>query len=126
VWSRDGTKLALASAARVAVFDARGGRAVAVPVERVRALAFAPDGRLALLRGHALLVRTASRLETIFAAPGPLRGLAWSPDGKWLLTSLPRADQWVFVQAAAPHRVLGVSNIAHQFGGVPTLDGWVP
>jgi hypothetical protein len=126
-WSRDGTQLALATASRIVVFDARSGRARSVPVQRVRALAFAPDGRLALLRGHALLVLSGGpRLRTVFAAPGALRGLDWSPDGKWLLTSLPAADQWVFVQAAAPHRVLGVSNIARQFGGVPALDGWVP
>jgi len=124
-WSPDGKRLALAAATRVVLFDARSGRNRAVRVKGVRALAFAPDGRLALLRGRSVLELKGSQLRTVFAAPGRLQGLAWSPDGRWLLTSLPRADQWVFVQARGEHRVLGVSHIAGQFGGVPTLDGWL-
>jgi hypothetical protein len=90
----------------------------------VRELAFAPDGRLALLRGGAILTIDGSRVRTVFAAPGRLAALAWSPDGRWLLASLPGADQWVFVQARGPHRVLGVSHIEEQFGGPVTLAGW--
>ena len=96
-----------------------------MPAAGVRALAFAPDGRLALLRGRAVLLLDGARLRTLFAAPGRLRALAWSPDGKWLLTTLPSADQWVFVQTGGGHRVLGVAHVARQFGGVPALDGWV-
>ncbi len=50
-------------------------------------------------------------------------GIAWSPDGRWLVTSAPDADQWIFVHGA---RVVAVSNIARQFGGGVSLDGWAP
>jgi hypothetical protein len=125
-WSPDGTRLAVAGGSRVVLFDPLGRHTRAVPARGVRAVAFAPDGRLALLRGRTILVVSGSRVRTVFAAPGRLSGLAWSPDGKWLLTSLRRADQWVFVQAGGAHRVLGVAHIARQFGGTATLDGWVP
>ena len=124
-WSPAGTRLALAAAGKLVVFDSRSGRARTVPAAGVRALAFARDGRLALLRGRAVLLLDGARLRTLFAAPGRLRALAWSPDGKWLLTTLPDADQWVFVQTGGGHRVLGVAHVARQFGGVPALDGWV-
>jgi hypothetical protein len=123
-WSADGRRLALATASQVTLFDARSGRAHGVRVSRVGELAFAPDGRLALLRGGAVLSVDGSRVRTVFAEPGRLAGLAWSPDGRWLLTSLPGADQWVFVQARGSHRVLGISHIEEQFGGPVTLAGW--
>jgi hypothetical protein len=62
-------------------------------------------------------------VSTLFSWPGRLSGLAWSPNGRFLLTSLPGADQWIFVSG---RRVLAVSHIAEQFGGVPSLDGWMP
>ncbi|HYA08738.1 MAG TPA: hypothetical protein VEG24_04060, partial [Gaiellaceae bacterium] len=111
---------------KVILFDAAGGKPTPIRVEGVRALAFAPDGRLALLRGRAVLLREGSRLRTLFVAPGRIAGLAWSPDGRWLLTELPAADQWVFLQARGGHRVLAVSHVRAQFGGMPTLDGWMP
>jgi len=126
-WSPDGKRLALATRRSVVLLDARSGRARAVmPADDVRALAFAPDGRLAVLRRQTILVLASSRLRTVFAAPGRVAGLAWSPDGRWLLTALPGADQWVFVQAAGGHRVLGISHVTRQFGGAPMLEGWVP
>jgi hypothetical protein len=122
-WSRDGTELALAARTRVVIFDARTGRARTLPVEGVRALAFAPDGRLALLRGRGVLELRGTRVTTLFTAPERLAGLVWSPDGRWLLTTLPRADQWIFLGGG---RVLAVSHIRRQFGGPATLDGWMP
>jgi hypothetical protein len=61
-------------------------------------------------------------VQTLFTAPGRLRGLAWAPNGRWILTALPAADQWLFVGG---RRVVAVSNVARQFGGVPSLDGWM-
>jgi hypothetical protein len=90
----------------------------------VRSVAFARDGELALLTPEALLVYGPEGLQTVLRVQTRLAGVAWSPDGRWLVTSLPRADQWVFV---GRRRVLAVSHIARQFGGpAPSLDGWVP
>ncbi len=102
------------------------GRTHAFRVAGVRALAFAPDGRLALLRGNGVLLLADGHVRTLFVAPSRLAGLAWSPNGRWLLSSLPAADQWVFVQTRGGHRVLAVSHIRRQFGGEPSLDGWAP
>ena len=124
-WSPDGKELVLAAKSKVVVFDAASGRARIVHVAGVRAVAFSSDGRLALLRGRAVLLVDGSRVRTLFAAPGRLAGLAWSPNGRWLLTGLPSADQWVFLQTAGGHRVLAVSHIRSQFEGEAVLDGWI-
>jgi WD40-like Beta Propeller Repeat len=125
-WSADGRTIALATRTKVVLFSSSTGRARDLRLANVRSLAFAADGRLALLRGNAVLVWSRSRLQTLFAAPSTLAGIAWSPDGRWLLSSLPEADQWVFVQTRGARRVLAVSHIRREFGGEPMLDGWVP
>jgi hypothetical protein len=59
-----------------------------------------------------------------------LREVNWSPNGKWLLASLPAADQWVFVRAIGSSRVAAVGRIAQQFSAgasaraFPRLEGW--
>lgn len=125
-WSADGRTIALATRTGVMLFESSTGRAREVRVAGVRALAFAPDGRLALLRGNGVDVWSLGRLRTLFVAPSRLAGIAWSPNGRWLVSSLPEADQWVFVQTRGTLRVLAVSHIRRQFGGEPTLDGWAP
>lgn len=125
-WSPDGTTLALAAQREVVLFTVASGATRIIRVDDVSALAFARDGRLALLRGAGVLVWADGRLRTLFTAPSRLSGMAWSPDGRWLLASLPVADQWVFVQTRGARRVLAVSHIRRQFGGEPTLDGWAP
>lgn len=122
-WSRDGRRIALATTRRVVIFSARTGRVRLVRVPDVRAVAFSRDGRLAMLRGHSVLLLRHGGVRTVFAAPSRPSGLVWSPDGGWLLTTLPAADQWIFLGG---RRVLAVSHIARQFGGVPVLDGWAP
>jgi len=113
-WSRDG-RLAIATSRGVDGLRLRG----------VRAIAFAPNGDLAIVTAHALLVSGPEGVQTVLRVAGRLAGVAWSPDGRWLVTSLPGADQWVFVGRRG--RVLGVAHIARQFGGgEPELDGWVP
>jgi len=126
-WSADGSRLALATRDRVLVFDGPSGRiASTIRVAGVRAVAYGPDGRLALLRPHAILLRDGRALRPLFVPPGgTVAGLAWSPDGRWLLTGLPAADEWVFLQTRGK-RILAVSHIASEFGGFPSLDGWAP
>jgi hypothetical protein len=64
------------------------------------------------------------RRRRVFSVLGTIGQIAWSPDARWLLVTLPAADQWVFVRAKGPG-LRAVSNIAQQFGGsFPTLDGW--
>lgn len=125
-WSPDGRTVALATRGGVVELAVASGRTHTVRVAGVRALAFAPDGRLALLRGNGVLLLADGDLRTLFVAPSKLDGLAWSPNGRWLLSSLPAADQWVFVQTRGGRRVLAVSHIRRQFGGEPSLDGWAP
>jgi hypothetical protein len=54
-------------------------------------------------------------------------GLAWSPDGRWLLVDWRSADQWVFIRSAAVRRI-DVRNIGNTFDSGPehyaTLAGW--
>ena len=125
-WSADGRTIALAARSEVVLFDLATGAAHVVRVGGVRALAFAADGRLALMRGNGVLLVTRGHVRSLFSGPSRLAGLAWSPNGRWLLSSLPAADQWVFVQTRGGHRILAVSHIRRQFGSEPSLDGWAP
>ena len=120
-WSADGARLAVATSRGVHVF---GRKAVTLPLRDVRVVAFARSDELALLTPQALLVYGPEGMQTVLRVQTRLAGVAWSPDGRWLVTSLPRADQWVFVGRG---RVLAVSHITRQFGGAaPSLDGWLP
>lgn len=120
-WSPDGRRLAVVNASGVDVF---GVRREHIARRGVRAVAFASDGSLALLGARSVLVAGSEGLTTVLRLPASLAGLAWSPNSRWLVTSLPGADQWIF---AGRHRVLAVSHIARELGGAtPELDGWVP
>ena len=123
-WSPDGKTLVLAAARTLVLFDAASGRARALPLAGIRAIAFSASGRLAVLRGHSVLLLDGTRSRTLFAAPAALAGLTWSPDGRWLLAGLPAADQWLFLQRGGGRRMLAVSHLRAQFGGLPALDGW--
>jgi WD40 repeat protein len=122
VWSPDGKALLLVTARQLVLFDPASGRAHVLRLRDVDAAAFSRQGRLAVVRRNAVLLVDGGETRTVFSTRGRLRGLAWSPDGRWLLTALPSADQWIFVGG---RRVLAVSHIARQFGGAPSLDGWV-
>jgi hypothetical protein len=122
VWSPDGKKLLLVTARQLVSFDPASGRAHVLRLRDVTAAAFSPQGQLAVVHGKALLVIDGEQTRTVFKTLNRLQGLAWSPNGRWLLTALPSADQWIFVGG---RRVLAVSHITRQFGGTPSLDGWV-
>ena len=92
-------------------------------VAGVQAVAFARDGRLALVHGRNVFVYGPSEArQRLHALPAGCAGVAWSPNGRWIVTSLPSADQWIFIGG---RRLRAVSNIARQFGGHVSLDGWV-
>jgi hypothetical protein len=110
----------------------RGGRRVGRwQLPGVLRTAFSPDGRrIAVLRRSDVLVLDARRPKSpprrVFAGAGRLAGLAWSPDGKWLLIGWQTADQWVFVRVAGERKLEAVSNISAQFrsGRFPAIEGW--
>jgi len=68
-----------------------------------------------------------SAARRVFAGAGTLEGLAWSPDGRWLLVTWPAANQWVFVRADG-RGIRAVSNISEQFRSrsFPRIEGWMP
>jgi Anaphase-promoting complex subunit 4 WD40 domain/WD domain, G-beta repeat len=120
-WSPDGKQLVAVTPSIVHIWTS-GGPHVMLRLAGVQAVAFARDGRLALLHGRNVFVRGPDEAGNVFTAPGRLSGLAWAPNGRWLVTSLPSADQWIFVGG---RRLRAVLNIAQQFGGHVSLDGWV-
>jgi hypothetical protein len=130
LWSADGRRLVLVTRDRLAVFAA--GRPEPLAVRRlpgVAEAAFAPSGRwIAAVREADVVLldadRPGARLERAFAGAGGLDGLAWSPDGRWLVVSWPDADQWVFVRVEGPRRLEAVSNVREQLGAGATLRGW--
>jgi dipeptidyl aminopeptidase/acylaminoacyl peptidase len=127
VWSSDGRFL-------LALTDGRGNvlyDAAARPVATIEPpstlstvdAAFAPSGRtLAHITYDAqndmssvLLRLDRNRTKTLFTGAGRLSGLAWSPDGRWLLVGWPDADQWIFLDVPRVRRVLTVSSVAAEF-----------
>jgi hypothetical protein len=137
IWSSDGRQLLAFSPTEALVYAGGGGltRAFGLAGDGPATdVALSPDGRtLALVHGGGDVV-----VENVSAAtPTPrrvlsgsgLRGLLWSPDGRWLLVGWPAANQWVFVRAKGAPRIAAVSRIAQKFpggaaSGFPTLDGW--
>jgi hypothetical protein len=122
VWSPGGKSLLLVTARQLVLFVPASGHARVLPLPGVTAASFSRQGQLAVVRRNAVLLFDGEQARTVFSTRGRLRGLEWSPNGRWLLTALPGADQWIFVGG---RRVLAVSHIARQFGGTPSLDGWV-
>lgn len=130
-WSSDGRFLAVSSAHRIAVLDARGRLVHTVSLlsaKRINA-AFEPGThRLAvsirLTRRSEIRLVDLDRLgpePLLFAGPGVFGDVAWSPDGGWLLVPWPTANQWLFVHST---HVRAVGNIRAQFGPAAQLGGW--
>jgi Tol biopolymer transport system component len=137
LWSSDGSRLVVVSARSVRTYAGSGGRPTLLhlPGAPVGDAALSPDGKriaLVLGRDRVVIVRAGSASSPVrqLLAVAGLRELSWSPNGRWLLASLPAADQWVFVRALGPPRVAAVGRIAQQFssGGsaksFPQLEGW--
>jgi hypothetical protein len=129
-WSRGG-RLLLAMPDRLVVIGSQGKRFVRRPLPGIVTAAFSPDGRrIAVLRRSDVLLLDAGRPNApprrVFAGAGVLSGLAWSPDGRWLLIGWKTADQWVFVRVAGARRLEAVSNVSAQFRSTrfPSIAGW--
>lgn len=129
-WSSDGRWLILTTPARVVLHSAEAVPLNVRRLARATASAFAPrDHHLAVLRGGELLLFNPNRLQSRPARRvvglGPLDGVAWSPNGRWLLVSWPTADQWIFMRADGT-RIRAISNVSEQFHSrsFPLLQGW--
>jgi WD40-like Beta Propeller Repeat len=139
-WSADGTRLLVSTRLDIRFYAASGGliTTISAPLDAPNLdVALSPDGRsLAIVRGGTAndvvvidLAARRLRLRRVLSVTG-LREFSWSPDGRWLLVTLPTADQWVFVHVSGKPRVAAVSRIARQFGihsppgGFPRLEGW--
>lgn len=139
-WSSDGERLLVVGAATIRVF-AREGRLLYTLPTSAALVAFAPEGhQFAALRrqargtGHEVVLLAADPdprgPRRLFAAPGALGGLAWSPDGRWLLISWDANNQWIFVSVDGKFSVRTGDRIAERFdpGGagpqVPSLVAW--
>jgi hypothetical protein len=71
------------------------------------------------------LAPDASAARRLFSGAGTFDGLAWSPNGRWLLVAWHDADQWVFVRDGSTPRIAAASNVSSQFdGSFPRLEGW--
>jgi dipeptidyl aminopeptidase/acylaminoacyl peptidase len=134
LWSDDGQRLLVAGGPH-RILDAHGRAVVTLPDRSLLPAAFAP-------RSQALaLVTTANGQSTVSIYSGPryahrrvvfagangFGGLAWSPDGKWLLIDWRTADQWIFIRFPSVRRI-AVRNIGNSFDSGPehfaTLAGW--
>jgi WD40 repeat protein len=125
-WSDDGTRLLVVLDNGARVLDA-AGNVVLAERARVVAAAFAPGGHaVAEIRaaGGRSVVALAGRGQTLFRGAGTLSGLAWSPDGRWLVVAWPSADQLLFIRSAAVEKVVAFSAVAATFDAFPQLAGW--
>jgi dipeptidyl aminopeptidase/acylaminoacyl peptidase len=135
-WSDDGKLLLVRGSSSVSVLRADGSLVGNVPtVGPTHAAAWAPGAhRFALVVAQMVVLVDGNNLRfsnrALFTGTTQLGGLAWSPDGRWLLVAWPRADQFVFIRVGVKPKLVAVSNVARQFDpGVqlprfPSVAGW--
>jgi len=137
LWSADGSRLVAIGPQWVKSFDPRGRTLGYAPIKGYASAAtFAPRGhRFALIvRPGGVLVVGADTMRfhnrLLFAGAGRFNGVAWSPDGQWILVSWPSADQFLFVRSTGSRHIVAVANVAEQFNpgarapAFPRVDGW--
>lgn len=134
MWSDDGQRL-LVAAGPPRILDAAGRTIATLPPRSLLPAAFAPKSRSLALVTTASGQSTVSiysgeryeRRRILFSGANGFGGLAWSPDGEWLLIDWRTADQWIFIRSAAVRRI-AVRNIGNTFDSGPehyaTLAGW--
>lgn len=134
IWSDDGQRL-LVAAGPPTILDAAGRTVATLPRRSLLPAAFAPRSRsLALVttaNGQSMVsIYSGARYErrrVVFSGANGFGGLAWSPDGRWLLIDWRTADQWIFIRSAAVRRI-AVREIGNTFDSGPehyaALAGW--
>jgi hypothetical protein len=134
LWSDDGQRLLVAAGPPV-ILDAAGRTLVTLPARSLLPAAFVPKSRSLALVTTAKGQSTVSiysgpryqRRRVVFAGANGFGGLAWSPDGRWLLIDFRTADQWVFIRFPTVRRI-AVRNIGNTFDSGPehyaSLAGW--
>ena len=125
-WSTDGRRLLLVTRDKLALFGTSSATPLWVRHERVVDAAFRPGTReIALIRRRGAVREVEIGRRVLFSSAGDLRGLTWSPDGRWLLVGLPEADQWIFLRADG-RKILAVANVSAQFRSqtFPRIEGW--
>jgi hypothetical protein len=134
-WTGDGSRLVALGGTRVQRWSASGRALTSWPLaagsEGV-ALAAAPRGRVVAVsqfdrstkRGEVVLA--GPRPTAIFAGNARLPGLAWSPDGRWLLATWPSSNMWLFLRPDRPSRAIAaLADITRRFGEPSAaLGGW--
>ncbi len=137
LWSGDGRRLLVLWSHAARTYAANGALLSRRELSLAAAAsdgALSPDGRKValVLGGREVVVADAESSHPAMRqvlGVGGVQQLSWSPDGRWLLVSLPAANQWVFVRVAGAPRVQAVSRIGQQFSnghaqGFPQLEGW--
>jgi hypothetical protein len=134
LWSDDGRRLFVADG-RPRILDATGRTVAAFTKPNLLPAAFLRRSHSVALANSVngnstVTIYSGSRYEhrrIIFSGAGLFAGLAWSPDGRWLLVDWRSADQWVFIRSTAVERI-EVRNIGNTFDSGPehyaTLGGW--
>ena len=127
-WSPDGTSLA--SLGEGVLEIVLGDRAVIRLEGTGVAVAAAPRGTSfaiveRLPSGRSRVSTVGGRSRELFAGVGTFGGLAWAPNGRWLLVAWQDADQWVFVRTGRTPRIAAVSDVSAQFdGSFPRIEAW--
>jgi hypothetical protein len=133
-WSADGRRLAaLLPSGDVLLLDAHGRLLARLPVHATR-MAFAPHtGQLALITRSpatgqwSLVIASASGRRPLYSSVGRLGGLAWSPDGRYVVVASPHSDAWIFLPLHGTH-VTFAQPASRLLGGgsFPQIAGWSP
>jgi hypothetical protein len=123
-WSSDGARLLVVASDGLSILNGRTGAVVQQP-DGVDASFRPGTHELARIESRGDTSAVVLGARTLFRGAGELRGLAWSPDGRWLLMGWPAADQWVLVRAD-DGRIRAVGNVSEQFRShtFPRVEGW--
>jgi hypothetical protein len=122
VWAPDGGVLLVVTAGgRHPVYrrDGRAGRPLESPTGwDVLDAAFAPGTRQLAYSAHlaeddrGAVFLGATRLQTV---EGRLEDVVFSPNGNWLVTGWPEADQLLFLRLPGVSRIVAVSDVRREF-----------